>query len=240
MGRVEDLGTAKPHERRASAGVSAAVERPRERLLRRGARALGDAELLAVLLGTGVSGLSAVALAARLLSRCGGIAGLLSGEPDAVLAERGVGPAKLAVILAARELALRSAEEPLRQGDVMGNPAATRRFVGQHLGSRDREVFSCLFLNAQHRLLRCEDLFLGTLDGAAVYPREVAVRALRYRAAAVIFAHNHPSGMANPSAADRQITERLQHALALLDVRVLDHLIVGQGSSFSFAEAGLL
>jgi DNA repair protein RadC len=123
---------------------------------------------------------------------------------------------------------------------VIGSSSETRRFLQLHLGGRDREVFTCLFLDSQHRVLRCEDLFFGTLDGAAVYPREVAVRALQYGAAALIFAHNHPSGVAEPSSADRRITERLCAALALLDIRVLDHIIVGQGLSYSFAEQGLL
>src|SRR5690606_39423650 len=125
-------------------------------------------------------------------------------------------------------------------GDVLSSPAATRRFLQYHLGSRNREVFTCVFLDSQHRVQRCEDLFFGTLDGAAVYPREVAVRALQYGAAAVIFAHNHPSGVAEPSQADRRITERLQSALGLLDIRVLDHVIIGRGQSYSFAESGLL
>jgi DNA repair protein RadC len=220
--------------------MQAMHEGPRERLLRRGASALSDAEVLAVLLGTGLPGFPAPVLAARLLQRCGGLSGLLSRDPRALLEEPGLGPAKLGLILAARELALRSAEEPLRRADVMRSPGDTQRYLRQHLGGRDREVFCCLFLDAQHRLLHCEDLFFGTLDGAAVYPREVAARALRYSAAAVILAHNHPSGVATPSAADRQITERLQRGLALLDVAVLDHVIVGRGISFSFAEAGLL
>lgn len=213
---------------------------PRERLLSRGAHALSDAEVLAVLLRTGLPGRSAQELAADLLERCEGLSGLLGSDAQTLLEQPGIGPGKLSLLLAARELARRSAEEPLRRGDVMRSPQHTQRFLQQHLGDREREVFSCLFLDAQHQLLRCEDLFLGTLDGAAVYPREVAVHALRYRAAAVILAHNHPSGVAQPSAADRQITERLQRALALVDVRVLDHVIVARGSCYSFAEAGLM
>ena len=123
---------------------------------------------------------------------------------------------------------------------MLTSPRETRRFLQHHLGGRPREIFSCLFLDSQHRVLRCEDLFFGTLDGAAVYPREVAVRALQYGAAAVIFAHNHPSGIAEPSVADRRITERLCAALGLLDIRVLDHIIVGSGQEYSFAEAGLM
>ena len=215
-------------------------EHPQARLLQRGVGALSDAEVLAVLLRGGPPGFSAQQLADALLRRFGGLAGVFQSDRQTLLSEPGLGPGKLSLILAARELARRSAEEPLRQTAVMSSPALTRAFLSQHLHDRDREVFCCLFLDAQHRLICCKDLFFGTLDGAAVYPREVAVRALRYRAAAVILAHNHPSGVARPSTADRQITERLQRALALLDVRVLDHVVVGRGDSFSFAEAGLL
>ena len=217
-----------------------AHERPRERLLRRGPSALSDAEVLSVLLRAGSPGRSAQERAAQLLQRCGGLAGLLGSDREALLREPGLGPGTLSLLLAARELARRGLEQRLRETAVMSSPGVTRAFLQQHLQHRDREVFCCLFLDAQHRLLHCEDLFLGTLDGAAVYPREVAVRAQRHRAAAVILAHNHPSGVARPSAADRQITERLQRALALLDVRVLDHIVVGCGACYSFAEAGLL
>ncbi|MCB1846246.1 MAG: DNA repair protein RadC, partial [Halieaceae bacterium] len=148
--------------------------------------------------------------------------------------------AKYAQLRAALELARRQALQEMGRVDVLSSPEATGRFLQYHLGSRDREVFCCIFLDSQHQVLCCEDLFFGTLDGAAVYPREVATRALQYRAAAVIFAHNHPSGVAEPSAADRRITERLCAALALLDIRVLDHIIVGRGSEFSFAREGLL
>ena len=215
-------------------------EGPREKLLLRGARALTDIELLAVLLRTGRPGASATAMAEMLLARCDGLPGLLRAEHGDILAEPGIGPGKLSLLLAALELARRCAEQPLTRKSVMRSPAATRAFLQHHLGHQQREVFSCLFLDAQHRLQRCEDLFFGTLDGAAVYPREVVVRALQYRSAAVILAHNHPSGIARPSAADRNITQRLRDALALVDVRVLDHVIVGQGESYSFAEAGLL
>ena len=215
-------------------------EGPRDKLLQRGPRALSDAELLAVLLRTGRPGRSATELSRGLLARSGGLSGLMARDANDLLGESGMGPAKLALLKAALELGRRCAEEPLRERSVLANPERTRAFLQQHLGAETREVFSCLFLDAQHRLLRCEDLFFGTLDGAAVYPREVAVRALQYRAAAVILAHNHPSGVCRPSAADRSITERLRDALALLDVAVLDHVIVGRGASFSFADAGLI
>ena len=201
-------------------GAIAVREGPRDRLLSRGARALTDAELLAVLLRTGRPGASAVAMAEAMLARSDGLAGLLSRDRDLLLAEPGVGPAKLALLIAALELGRRCAEQPLTRRSVMSSPARTRAFLQHHLGTQTREVFSCLFLDAQHRLLRCDDLFFGTLDGAAVYPREIAVRALQYRAAALILAHNHPSGVAAPSAADRRITERLRDALGLIDVRV--------------------
>lgn len=222
------------------AAESTGDEGPRDKLLLRGAMALSDAELLAVLLRTGTSGQPATEMARHMLSLGDGLAGLLSLDASQLLAVSGVGPAKLAVLQAALELGRRCAEQPLRQRSVISSPKETRRFLQHHLGTRAREVFSCLFLDSQHRLLRCDDLFLGTLDGAAVYPREVAVRALQYRAAAVVLAHNHPSGLVSPSSADRRITQRLCDALGLIDVRVLDHLIVGRGDCFSFAEAGLL
>jgi DNA repair protein RadC len=201
---------------------------------------LSDVELLAVLLSPGSRNRSALELARDLLARFGDISAVVRAGHDKLLACTGVGPARYAQLRAAMELARRQALQALDDGDVLDSPAATRRFLQYHLGSHSREVFCCLFLNSQHRVLRCEDLFFGTLDGAAVYPREVAVRALQNRAAAVIFAHNHPSGVAEPSSADKRITERLRSALGLLDIRVLDHIIVGAGREFSFAEQGLL
>lgn len=215
-------------------------EGPRDKLLQRGAGAVSDAELLAILLRTGTRGSSALALARGMLARFGGLCGVLGAGREQLLACPGMGESKLALLEAALELARRRIQEGLAEGDLLTSPERTRLFLQHHLAGREREVFSCLFLDNQHRLLRCEDLFFGTLDGAAVYPREVAVRALQYRAAAVIFAHNHPSGVAEPSPADRRITERLCRALELLDIRVLDHVIVGRGQSCSFAERGLL
>ena len=215
-------------------------EGPRDKLLERGAGALSDAELLAVLLHTGYRDCSALDLARNLLIQFVGLGGVLRAGQSSLLACPGVGPVKYAQLQAALELARRQALQAICAGDVLSSPGETRRFLQYHLGSHSREVFSCLFLDSQHRVLRCEDLFFGTLDGAAVYPREVAVRALQYNAAAVIFAHNHPSGVAEPSSADRRITERLCSALALLDIRVLDHIIIGRGKEFSFAEEGLL
>jgi DNA repair protein RadC len=217
-----------------------AGEGPRDKLLERGVKTLSDAELLAVLLHTGYRDCNALDLARNLLKEFDGISGLIRAEQKSLLACCGVGPAKYARLRAAMELACRQALQEVSAGDVLSSPDETRRFLQYHLGSRNREVFTCLFLDSQHKVLRCEDLFFGTLDGAAVYPREVAVRALQHGAAAVIFAHNHPSGVAEPSSADRRITERLCSALSLLDIRVLDHIIVGSGREFSFAEEGLL
>ncbi len=215
-------------------------EGPRDKLLERGAAALSDAELLALLFHTGIRGCSAVDLGRQVLAEHGGLNGVLRADCDSLRTCPGIGAAKYARLQAALELARRQALVRLNSGDVLASPDATRRFLQFHLGTREREVFSCLFLDNQHRVIRCEDLFFGTLDGAAVYPREVATRALQYRAAALIFAHNHPSGVAEPSVADRRITERLVQALGLLDIRVLDHLIIGAGREFSFAEQGLL
>ena len=215
-------------------------EGPREKLLQRGVAALSDAELVALVLGTGVRDRPVMTLANELLERFGSLAGLLSAGREELLAEPGVGEAKVSMLQASIELARRQAHERLRQSDVLSSPEQARRFLHCHLRNDAREVFCCLFLNSQNSLISCEDLFWGTLDGAAVYPREVLRRALQIHAAAVIFAHNHPSGVAEPSSADRRITERLQAALALVDIRVLDHIIIGRGEHYSFADAGLL
>ncbi len=217
-----------------------AGEGPRDKLLERGEQALSDAELLAIMLRTGYRNCSALELARQLLEEFGGLGGLMRVESPQLLAWPGVGGAKYAQLRAALELARRQALQALRASDVLSSPGETLRFLQYHLGTQSREVFCCIFLDSQHQVLCCEDLFFGTLDGAAVYPREVATRALQYRAAAVIFAHNHPSGVAEPSSADRRITERLCAALSLLDIRVLDHVIVGRGREFSFAQEGLL
>ena len=215
-------------------------ERPRDKLLERGAAALSDEELLAVLLRTGCPGCSAVQLARELLGQFDGLGGVLRASRSQLQGQRGVGAAKFALLCASLEMARRQALEAISSADVLSSPQQTRRFLQHHLGAQQREIFSCLFLDSQHRLIRCDDMFLGTLDGAAVYPREVVSRALQYSSVAVIFAHNHPSGVAEPSAADKRITQRLQEALNLLDIRVLDHIIVGRGHEYSFAEAGLL
>ena len=221
-------------------GLGRRADCPRRRLLSQGARVLSDAEVLALLLQRGRPGATALALAGELLAHFGDLSGLLGAEPASLLACPGMGAGKYAALQAALELARRRALGELKGAAVMSSPALTRRFLLHHLGNQQREIFCCLFLDNQHRVLRCDDLFFGTLDGAAVYPREVALRALQYSAAAVILAHNHPSGVPQPSSADRRITERLVAALGLLDIRVLDHIIVGRGQTLSFAEEGLL
>ena len=213
-------------------------ERPREKLLQRGAAALSDAELLAIFLRTGVKGTSAVDLARELLARFGGLQGLLSASEQAFCAARGMGQAKFVQLQAVLELAKRQLAEELKRDTVFTDPGAVRRFLQIHLSGRMQEVFVALFLDTRHRLIAVEDMFFGTVDGASVYPREVVRQALDHNASAVIFAHNHPSGVAEPSRDDCRITERLKSALALIDVRVLDHIIVGAGATVSLAERG--
>lgn len=216
-----------------------AAERPRERLLSLGARALSDAELIAVFLRTGVRGKSALDLARELLSRCGGLSGLL-GAGRAPADVSGLGPAKAAQLAAVLEVARRCLREELRTGSALASPAAVRDYLRLALGAREHEVFAALFLDAQHRVLRIEELFRGTLTQTSVYPREVVKAALAGNAAAVIFAHNHPSGVAQPSQADELLTRQLKEALALVDVKVLDHFVVAGNQCLSFAERGLL
>jgi DNA repair protein RadC len=216
------------------------AERPREKLLERGPLALSDAELLAVFLGSGVRGGTALDLARDLLSELGGLRALLDAPAERLGALPGLGPARQALLLASLELGQRYLAEGLARGDALANPEDARRYLTRRLRPHPREVFGCLFLDNRHRALRFEELFYGTIDGASVHPREVVRRALACNAAAVILAHNHPSGVADPSRADQLLTRRLQDALALVDVRVLDHLVVGDGETVSFAERGLL
>ncbi len=215
-------------------------DRPREKLLAQGPAALSDAELLAIFLRTGVPGKSAVALARELIVAFGGLRALLRAELPGFSAAKGLGPAKYAQLQAVLELARRHLAEELQRGAALTDPLAAGRFLQARLRDLDREVFAALFLDAQHRVLAFEVLATGTLDGAAVYPREVVKAALRHHAAALIFAHNHPSGAVEPSAADRALTERLRQALATVDVRVLDHLVIGEGNPASFASRGWL
>jgi DNA repair protein RadC len=214
-------------------------ERPRERLLANGASALSDAELLAVLLRTGVRGKSAVELARELLQQFGGVAGLL-GAGDRLLQVKGLGAAKTAQFGAAVELALRSLKQSLQAGAALTSPGAVRDYLRLALASRPHEVFVCLWLDAQHRVVQCQEVFRGTLTQTSVYPREIVKAALAANAAAVIFAHNHPSGVAQPSKADELLTRELKEALALVEVKVLDHFIVAGHQALSFAERGLL
>ncbi|MCB1761010.1 MAG: DNA repair protein RadC [Gammaproteobacteria bacterium] len=215
-------------------------ERPREKLLSRGAAALSDAELLAIFLRTGIPGRSAVALARDLLARYGGLRALLGSEHDRFCANPGVGSAKYAQLQAALEIGRRHQWEALTRETTLTSPEQTRRYLQSRLGDHPQEVFAALFLDNRHRVIAYEELFRGTIDGASVHPREVVRRVLHHNAAATIFAHNHPSGVAEPSQADQRITQRLRDALALVDVRLLDHIVVAAGCSVSMAEAGLI
>lgn len=215
-------------------------ERPREKLLARGAGALSDAELLAVFLSTGTRGRPVMQLARELLQEFGGVRGLLEADTATLLAAPGLGLARSAQLRAAVALTERCLQAGFERGDPMTDPAATGRFLKSKLRGYAREVFACLYLDNQHRLIRYEELFFGTIDGASVHPREVVKRVLFFNAAAVIFAHNHPSGIAEPSQADQRITDRLKSALLLVDVRVLDHMVVGDQQVVSFAARGLL
>ena len=211
-------------------------ERPREKLLARGAGVLSDAELLAVFLGSGRRGLSAVDLARNLLADAGGLKALL----DAPRAQAGIGAVAWCRLAAALETGRRYLDAELRRGEALTDPSASARYLKARLAGYPYEVFACLFLDNRHRVIVFEELFRGSIDGASVHPREVVRRCLVHNAAAVIFAHNHPSGIAEPSAADRAITQLLRKALELVDVRLLDHFVVGQGTPTSMAQRGWL
>jgi len=214
--------------------------RPREKLLAQGPASLADAELIALLLRSGLPGVSVLQLAQQMLDHFGGLTGLLHAGPDDLKRIKGLGPAKRAEMAAVVELARRSLVQQLSERPVFDAPAKVRDYLRLQLAHREHEVFAVMFLDAQNRLLRLEEMFRGTLTQTSVYPREVVKRALEWQAAAVILAHNHPSGAAEPSRADEFLTQTLKSALTLVDVRVLDHLVVGQGSVVSFAERGLL
>lgn len=214
-------------------------ERPREKLLERGPEVLSDAELVAILLRTGVPGQDAIALAHSLIQEFGGLYGLLSAPSEALTGKLGLGPAKTAQLIAVLELARRTLREEMAQGVSLSSVDSVRRYLQLSLAHREFEVFHALWLDAQNRLIASEELFRGTLNQTSVYPREVVRRALQHNAAAVIFAHNHPSGVADPSGADEHLTTQLQAALRLVDVQVLDHFIVaGLGEPYSFSERG--
>ena len=226
---------------------------PREKLLARGPAALSDAELLAILLRTGMAGKGVLQLAQKLLDEprrdaggritgggFGGMAGLLHAGAADLARIKGLGPAKRAELVAVLELARRALAQQLREREVFGTPGAVKHYLQLHLAARAHEVFAVLFLDSQNRLLAMEELFRGTLTQTSVYPREVVLRALQHQAAAVVLAHNHPSGSVQPSRADEALTQTLKAALALVDVRVLDHVIVAPGAALSMAEQGLV
>jgi DNA repair protein RadC len=215
-------------------------ERPREKLLSRGAEALSDVELLAILLRHGTRGISAVELARSVLQSFSSLRKLVAADRARFCAEPGLGPARFAELQAAIEISRRQLKEALRSGPSLSSPRATRDFLVARLRNLEHEVFCCLYLDNRHRLIHFEELFRGTIDGASVHPREVVKRALQWNSAALIVAHNHPSGIAEPSQADELITRRIRDALGLVDIRLLDHVIVGDGASVSLAERGVL
>ena len=214
--------------------------RPRERLLSCGAQSLASEELLAVLLRTGLPGRGVLDLASAMLQEFKGLAGLLAARPQDLKRIKGLGPAKRAEIVAVMELARRAAAQELGQAPVFDSPTELKRYAALHLAHLEHESFSVIHLDTRHRLIEMQTLFRGTLSQASVYPREVVKEALARNAAALVLAHNHPSGVAEPSRADEYLTQTLKSALQLVDVRVLDHLVVGQGQVVSFAERGLL
>lgn len=216
------------------------AERPREKLLARGPQSLSDAELLAIFLRTGLPGLTAVDLARQLLTEFGGLRQLLDADKAKFCSHKGLGPAKYAQLQAVLEMGRRHLWERLQRGETLGSPSETRRFLLARLRDYPHEVFACLLLDNRHRVIAFEELFRGTIDAASVYPREVVKLALARNAAALIIAHNHPSGVAEPSRADERLTQRLKEALALVDIRLLDHFVIGDGDVVSFAERGLL
>ena len=216
------------------------TERPREKLLTQGAAHLSDAELLAIFLRTGCNGSSALDLARTLLATFDGVRGVLEASLERFCAQQGMGPSKYTQLQAALELSRRHMLQGLQRSDCLTSSALTRHYIRARMRGYPREVFLCLFLDNQHRVIEAEELFQGTIDGSMVHPREVVARALHHNAAALIFAHNHPSGVAEPSQADISITRRLKNALALVDIRTLDHLVVGDTEVTSLAERGLL
>ncbi len=213
---------------------------PREKMTKAGIKALTDAELLAMLLRTGSASIPAVDLSSALLKAFGGLRGLLLADRRALEQQHGMGPAKSAQLLAVLELSKRYFHEVLLRSDPLESPGATEQYLKSALGDNPNEVFACLFLDTRHRVIAYEELFHGTIDGATVYPRVVAEKALKHNAAALIVAHNHPSGISEPSLADQAITRRLKDALALLDIRLLDHFVIGEGAPVSMAARGLL
>ena len=217
-----------------------AALRPREKLLSQGATALADAELLALLLRTGMKGMGVLQLAEKVLRDVGGFGGLLQAQPGQLKDFKGLGPAKRAELLAVMEMARRSMKGRLQSQPVLSSPQLVKDYLQMRMGSLPHEVFAVLFLDAQQRLIACEELFRGTLTQTSVYPREVVKRSLELNAANVILAHNHPSGVLEPSRSDELLTQTLKSSLQLVDVRVLDHFVVGRHGAISFAERGLM
>lgn len=216
------------------------AERPREKLCAQGPASLSDAELLAIFLRTGVRGKTAVDLARELLNEHGSLRALFEAERAQFCRHPGLGLAKYVQLQAVLELGRRHLRETLTRGVALGNPSDTKNYLSAQLRDRPHEIFACLFLDTRHRVIAFEELFRGTIDGASVHPREIVKRALAHNAAALILAHNHPSGVAEPSQSDQRLTRRLREALQLVDIRVIDHLVVGDGQVASFAELGLL
>jgi DNA repair protein RadC len=217
-----------------------ADDRPREKLLSKGAESLSDAELVAIFLRTGIRGKSAVDLAREALRRCGSLSALCGASGRELCALPGLGAAKYAQLQAVLEMARRALREKIDNGAALSSPHAVRDYLRLRLQGRPHEVFAGVFLDAQNRVLAVEELFRGTLTQTSVYPREIVKRALHHNAAALIFAHNHPSGVAEPSRADEMLTVALKQALALVDVKVLDHFVIGSDAAMSFAERGLI
>lgn len=213
-------------------------EGPRDKLLSTGVAGLSDAELLAVILRVGLKGQSAVALARKLITHFGGLRAVLSASEKQICKMKGMGPVKYAQLQAAIELSKRISKENLQRGKILSDPDLTRDYLMRQLADRAYEVFGVLLLDSQHRVIQFVELFRGTIDSASVYPREVVSLVLEKKAAAVIVCHNHPSGIAEPSQADRRITERLKHALLTIDVSLLDHMVIGDNRCVSFAERG--
>lgn len=217
-----------------------AQERPREKLLSQGPTQLSDAELLAIFLRTGCAGLSAVDLARNLLTRFGSLRKLLESSKEEFCTAKGLGVAKYTQLQAILEMSRRHLGETLQREHTMNASENVKRFLSAKLRHERSEIFAALYLDSQHRVIHYDSLFFGTIDGASVYPREVVKSALKHNCAAIIFAHNHPSGIAEPSQADIAITKELTQALALVDIRVLDHIVIGEGEEVSFAERGLM
>jgi len=217
-----------------------AALRPREKMLSLGPQALADAELLALLLRTGLQGLGVLQLAEKVLNDLGGLSGLLRAQPAQLSTIKGLGPAKRSELIAVMELARRAMTCELSEQPVFTSPHMVKDYLRVHIGALPHEVFAVMFLDSQQKLIACEEMFRGTLSQTSVYPREVVKRALALNAASVILAHNHPSGLLEPSRADELLTQTLKSSLALVDVRVLDHFVVGAAGALSFAERGLL